>query len=59
MNLIEKLRAKQREFDRMRWRDHDCRNYDADAAEMADLLGLAAATLEGQSLLIDHAQKPA
>ena len=55
MSLIEKLRAKQREFDRARyvWIDRQWR-YDPDAVEISELFGKAADTLEGQALLIDQ-----
>ena len=59
MNLIEKLRAKQREFDRKRWADLNHLVYVSEYQELSDLIGLAADTLEGQALLIDKAQKPA
>jgi hypothetical protein len=60
MGLIEKLRAKQREYDRARyvWENGRWR-YDLQSVDMAELLGQAADTLEGQAVLIDQPRRVA
>lgn len=63
MNLIEKLRAKQREFDRgYRIAVDDGYGYrsayDIDSLDMSSLLKQAADTIEGQALLIEQNREP-